>query len=68
MQIRRAVGGRRPPVVSFLQSISRINRPDTGVAMQAASMLIEEIEAPADKKPSLQHLAFKGSMTERESG
>ena len=35
---------------------------------QAASMLIEEIEAPADKKPSLQHLAFKGSMTERESG
>lgn len=55
-------------MVSFLQSISRINRPDTGVAMQAASMLIEEIEAPADKKPSLQHLAFKGSMTERESG
>lgn len=49
-------------------TMTSLEMPAQEMGIKAASMLIEDIEAPSDKKNSLQHLVFKGSMTERESG
>ena len=34
---------------------------------KATHMVIDEIEAPSDSKPSVQHLVFSASLVERES-
>ena len=37
------------------------------IGESAARMVIEEIEAPADKKPRVKHLTFAATLSERES-
>ncbi len=41
--------------------------PAQEMGEKATRMVIDEIEAPADDKPSVQHLVFPASLVERES-
>jgi LacI family transcriptional regulator len=42
--------------------------PATEMGEKAASMVIEDIEAPLDAKPTRQHLVFPPIFVERQSG
>ena len=48
-------------------SMTSMEIPAMEMGEKATRMLIEEIEAPADKKPSPQHLVFPAALVERES-
>ena len=41
--------------------------PTREIGAEAVRMIVQEIEAPEDKKPSLQHLSFAVTLVERES-
>ena len=41
--------------------------PAREMGMEAVRMIVEDIEAPEDRKPSVQHLAFEATLVERES-
>ena len=49
------------------RSLTSFELPATEIGTNAARMVIEEIEAPKDKKPSIQHLMFAAALSERES-
>ena len=49
------------------RSLTSFELPAGEIGANAARMVIEEIEAPKDKKPSVQHLMFAASLSERES-
>ena len=48
-------------------SMTSMEIPAREMGAKAAKMLIEEIEAPSDQKPCVQHLSFSASLVERES-
>lgn len=48
-------------------SMTSMEIPAMEMGEKATRMLIEEIEAPANKKPSPQHLVFPAALAERES-
>ena len=48
-------------------TLTSLEVPTHEIGVKAARMLIEEIEAPSDKKPSVQHLTFPNTLIERES-
>ncbi|MGN0484864.1 MAG: LacI family DNA-binding transcriptional regulator [Lachnospiraceae bacterium] len=48
-------------------SMTSMEMPAHEMGKKAASMIIEEIEAPLDQKPSPQHLVFSATLMERES-
>lgn len=48
-------------------SMTSFEVPAREVGEKVTQMLIEEIEAPSDQKPSPQHLVFPASLVERES-
>lgn len=48
-------------------SMTSMEMPAHEMGKKAAEMIIEEIEAPAGKKPSPQNLIFATTLTERES-
>lgn len=48
-------------------SMTSLEIPAEEMGIKATQMLIEEIEAPSDGKPSVQHLVFPASLVERES-
>ena len=53
---------------NFLEkSMTSFELPAQEIGQNAARMIIQEIEAPANKKPSVQHLTFSASLSERES-
>lgn len=53
---------------NFLEkSLTSFELPAKEIGKNAARMIIEEIEAPADKKPGVKHLTFSTSLSERES-
>lgn len=49
------------------KSLTSFELPAVEIGENAARMAIAEIEAPRDKKPSIQHLTFAASLSERES-
>ena len=49
-------------------SMTSLEMPAHEMGVKAAAMTIEEIEAPADHKPTPQHLVFSSELVERESG
>ena len=49
------------------RSLTSFELPAVEIGTNAARMVIEEIEAPIGKKPSIQHLTFAASLSERES-
>ena len=49
-------------------SMTSLEMPAYEMGVKAADMVIEEIEAPADRKPTPQHLVFSSKLVERESG
>lgn len=48
-------------------SMTSLEIPAYEIGEQATNMIIKEIEAPSDAKPSIQHLIFSASLVERES-
>lgn len=48
-------------------AMTSLEIPGKEMGQRATQMLINEIEAPADGKPSIQHLVFPASLAERES-
>lgn len=48
-------------------TMTALELPSLEMGKKAAHMLIEEIEAASDAKPSVQHLKFSASLVERES-
>lgn len=48
-------------------AMTSMEMPAREMGMQAVRMLMEEIEAPADQKPSLRHLVLAATLVERES-
>lgn len=48
-------------------TMTSMEMPAHEMGEKAAQMVIEEIEAPSDKKPSPQHLTFATTLVERES-
>lgn len=48
-------------------SMTSLEIPAEEMGKKATQMLIEEIEASSDAKPSIQHLVFPASLVERES-
>lgn len=55
-------------VGSMLETtMTSLEVPAQEMGEKVTRMLIEEIEAPADQKPSPQHLVFSASLAERES-
>lgn len=49
------------------RSLTSFELPAAEIGTNAARMVIEEIESPAGKKPSTQHLMFAASLSERQS-
>ena len=49
------------------RSLTSFELPAVEIGANAARMVIEEIEAPIGNKPSIQHLTFAASLSERES-
>ena len=49
------------------RSLTSFELPAAEIGTNAARMVIEEIESPAGKKPSTQHLRFAASLSERQS-
>ena len=49
------------------KSLTSFELPAAEIGGNATRMIIEEIESPANKKPSIQHLTFAASLSERES-
>lgn len=49
------------------KSLTSFELPAVEIGANAARMVIEEIESPVGKKPSIQHLTFAASLSERES-
>lgn len=47
--------------------LSSCELPSEEMGRKSVQMLIEEIEAPSDKKPGVQHLEFSASFVERET-
>ncbi|MBW8380968.1 MAG: LacI family transcriptional regulator [Youngiibacter sp.] len=55
-------------VGSMLETtMTALEIPAHEMGEKVAKMIIEDIEAPSDKKPSAQHLTFNASLVERES-
>ena len=48
-------------------SMTSLEIPAYEMGEKVTHMIIEEIEAPANQKPSPQHLSFSASLVERES-
>lgn len=48
-------------------SMTSLEVPAREMGEKVTKMLIEEIEAPSDQKPSPQHLVFAARLVERES-
>lgn len=48
-------------------SMTSLEMPAAEMGKKATQMVIEEIEADSDSKPSVQHLVFPASLVERES-
>lgn len=48
-------------------SMTSLEIPAEELGVKATQMLLEEIEAPDQSKPSVQHLVFPASLVERES-
>ena len=48
-------------------SMTSLEIPAKEIGEKATQMVISEIEAPADAKPSVQNLVFPASLVERES-
>lgn len=48
-------------------SMTSMEMPAHEMGEKASTMIIEEIEAPSDHKPSPQHLVFSATLVERES-
>lgn len=48
-------------------TMTALEIPAREMGAKATGMLIDEIEAPSDDKPSVQHLIFPASLVERES-
>lgn len=48
-------------------TMTALEIPAHEMGQKAARMLIDEIESPADAKPSVQHLVFSSQLVERES-
>ena len=48
-------------------SMTSLEMPAHEMGVKAADMIIEEIEAPSDQKPTPQHLVFSSRLVERES-
>ena len=48
-------------------SMTSLEVPAWEMGEKVTKMLIEEIEAPSDQKPSPQHLVFAARLVERES-
>ena len=48
-------------------SMTSMEIPAEELGIKATQMLIDEIEAPSDAKPSIQHLVFPAALVERES-
>ena len=48
-------------------SMTSMEMPAHEMGEKASAMVIEEIEAPSDQKPSPQHLVFSATLVERES-
>lgn len=48
-------------------SMTSLEIPAYEIGERATDMIIKEIEAPSDAKPSVQHLVFGASLIERES-
>lgn len=48
-------------------SMTSLEVPAREMGEKVTRMLVEEIEAPSDRKPSPQHLVFPASLVERES-
>lgn len=49
-------------------SMTALEMPAREMGLKSASMTIEYIEAPAEQKPSSQHLVFHSTWAKRESG
>ena len=49
------------------KSLTSFELPAVEIGTNAARMVIEEIESPVGNKPSIQHLMFVASLSERES-
>lgn len=49
------------------RSLTSFELPAKEIGTNAARMVIEEIESPVGSKPSIQHLTFAASLSERES-
>ncbi len=48
-------------------SMTSMEMPAHAMGARAARMIVEEIEAPEDQKPGLQHLVLTATLAERES-
>ena len=48
-------------------TMTSLEIPAHEMGEKATHMVIDEIEAPSDSKPSVQHLVFSASLVERES-
>lgn len=49
------------------KSLTSFELPAVEIGENAARMIIEDIESPSNRKPSIQHLMFAASLSERES-
>lgn len=49
------------------KSLTSFELPAVEIGTNAARMVIEEIESPVGNKPSIQHLTFAATLSERES-
>lgn len=49
------------------KSLTSFELPAVEIGINAARMIIEEIEAPADNKPAMKNLVLAASLSERES-
>lgn len=48
-------------------SMTSMEMPAQDMGIKSAQMIVEEIEAPSEKKPSLQHLVLAATLVKRES-
>lgn len=53
---------------TLIEAMTSMEMPAYEMGVKATDMVIEEIEAPADRKPTSQHLVFSSKLEERESG
>ena len=49
------------------KSLTSFELPAVEIGENAARMIIEDIESPSNRKPSIKHLTFAASLSERES-